>query len=114
MSALGLGWAETVTLHPHTGDTTDSSGSTIPVYGADVALDDAIVYPGASSESEVPGDVVIGGLTVQWVGQPLQMPGALDEMTARGLRYRVDADPDLFHNPHAPVETTVVRLLRRV
>jgi hypothetical protein len=111
LSDVGLLDTETVILHPRDGSTTDSSGSTIPAFGDDETLEEAIVWPNVSSETEIGGDVVTEGMSVLFLRRVVI--GALDEMTARGVRYRVDADPSQYHNPAVGEEVTQVQLLRR-
>lgn len=111
MSDVGLMDTETVILHPRAGSTTDGSGSTIPQYGADLPLEEAIVWQNVSSETELGGDVVAEGMSVLFLRRVTI--GDLDEMTARGTRYRIDGAPGLFHNPAVGDEVTQVQLLRR-
>lgn len=112
MSDVGLLDTETVILHPRDGSATDGVGSTIPDFGDDVTLEEAIVWPNVATESELGGDVLAQGYSVLFLRNVTI--GYLDEMTARGTRYRVDAQPGLYHNPGTGDEITQVQLLRRV
>lgn len=111
MTDIGLGFAETVTRHVWTGVTTDDAGNEIPVFGLDVELEDTIVAPNVSSETETGAPVITAGLTIIWLGK-VDVSGR-DEFTVRTGRYRVDGDPGWLHNPHVGEDVTQLQLLRR-
>lgn len=105
-------FTETVIWHAFTGVSEDDSGNEIDVFDeTGVPLAGATIWPTVSAETAGLTPVVLSGLTVVWP-QMVQI-SALDEFTARGVRYKVDGEAGLYHHPDLPSEATQVQLRRR-
>lgn len=104
-------YAEPVILHRHVSDTEDDSGNEVPQYVDDPNVPPAIIYPNVSSESNPPAGMITAGLTCLWL-EAVPVTG-LDEITVRGVRYKIQGDPGELHNPHVGEDVTQLQLLRR-
>lgn len=105
-----LAFPETFTIH--TRDVIGQDGDGNDVYGdVDTATSGAFA-PVGSTELIQGEDVTLTHPTL-YLSDGAPVPKATDEVTARGTRYQVDGEPQVFHNPFTGDEPgPVVRLLK--
>lgn len=101
---------ETFTIHTRGVTGTDGDGNDI--YGDTDTTTTGAFAPAGSAELIQGQNTVLTHDTI-YLADGAAVPKPTDQVTARGVRYDIDGEPEVFHNPFTGYEPgAVVKLLK--
>jgi hypothetical protein len=101
---------ETFTIHTRGVTGTDSDGN--DVYGDTDTTTTGAFAPAGSTELVQGQNTVLTHPTI-YLDDGAPVPSSTDQVTVRGVRYDIDGQPQVFHNPFTGYEPgAVVKLLK--